>query len=259
MVTSQPVDSVVVDVDLVPGVSMRLPSSVVAVLLLASLAHAGDKPPDKGYAAPPTVTAVDGGGAMDEPRKVAEAYLKALSGKGDDSARNYLLGGVTLTANDFSIPNWKLKKRDAPRIEDKDVGGAVKMLGELEQKGAELLNAVVVSGEDSSVHLSQAKADKLMEPTKSQAQKFIDAYPTFAYVARVGRPVFWHPDNPFLKEVKKLPKGGHYHLEVHRFQIEETDNSKSSRVWPLRVLRLTSTGYDSGWKILPASDWDPNY
>jgi hypothetical protein len=259
MVASSPVGDVVVDVDPLPGVPMRLSSSVVVVLLFASLVHAGDKPTEKGFAAPPPVAAVDGGGAMDEPRKVAEAYLKALSGKGDDSARNYLLGGVTLTANDFSIPNWKIKKRDAPRVEDKDVDGAVKMLRDLEKKGAELLNAVVVSGEEGSVQLSQAQADKLMEPTKSQAQKFIDAYPTFAYIARVGRPVFWHPDNPFLKEVKKLPKGGQYHLEVHRFQIEETDNGKASRVWPLRVLRMTSTGYDSGWKILPASDWDPNY
>jgi hypothetical protein len=244
---------------------MRLASTLTLTLTLtlgllsASVAVANEKAPEKGYAAPPPTSTVDGAGVLDEPRKVAEAYLKALAGKGDDSARNYLLGGLTLTANDFSIPNWKIKKRDAPRIEDKDVDGAVKMLRDLEKKGAELLNAVVVSGEDNSVAISQEQADRLMEPTKSQAQKFIDAYPTFSYIARVGRQVFWHPENPFLKEVKKLPKGGKYHLEVHRFQIEETENGKASRVWPLRVLRLTSTGYDSGWKILPASDWDPNY
>jgi hypothetical protein len=239
---------------------MRVASTLALLALLsASAVVAGDKAPEKGYAAAPPVASVDGAGAEDEPRKVAESYLKALSGKGDDSARNYLLGGVTLTANDFSIPNWKIKKRDAPRVEDEDVDGAVRMQRELEQKGAELLNAVVVAGEEGAVALTQAQADKLMEPTKSQAQKFIDAYPTFAYIARVGRPVFWHPENPFLKEVKKLPRGAQYHLEVHRFQVEETDNGRASRVWPLRVLRMTATGYDSGWKILPASDWDPNY
>ena len=225
----------------------------------ATQALAGDKPPEKGFAPAPPVASTDGAGAMDEPRKIAEAYLKALAGKGDESARNYLLGGVTLTANDFTIPNWKIKKRDAPRVEDKDVDGAVKMLRDLEKKGADLLNAVVVNGEDSSTSISQADAEKLMEPTKNQAQKFIDTYPVFSYISRVGRPVFWHPDNPFLKEVKKLPKSGAYHLEVHRFQVEETENGRSARVWPLRVLRLTATGYDSGWKILPASDWDPNY
>jgi hypothetical protein len=234
---------------------------LAAVALIASPVAAGDppKPKEKGYAAPPPAEVIDGGGAMDEPRKIAEAYLKALSGKGDDSARNYLLGGVTLTANDFAIPNWRFKKRDAPRVEDKDIAGAVKQMRDLEKKGADLLNAVVVSGEDSSTSISQDQAEKLMEPTKTQAQKFIDAYPLFSYIARVGRAVFWHPENPFLKEVKKLPKTGDYHLEVHRFQVEEIEAGRSSRVWPLRVLRMTAPGYDSGWKILPASDWDPNY
>jgi hypothetical protein len=238
---------------------MRVFLALAVVVLPATSSLAGDKPPEKGFASAPPVASIEGAGAMDEPRKIAEAYLKALTGKGDDSARNYLLGGVTLTANDFAIPNWKIKKRDAPRVEDKDIDGAVRMLRDLEQKGAEFLNAVVVSGEEGAVALSPAQADKLMEPTRSQAQIFIEKYPTFSYIARVGRPVFWHPENPFLKEVKKLPKSGGYHLEVHRFQIEETDNGKTSRVWPLRVLRLTASGYDSGWKILPASDWDPNY
>ena len=58
--------------------------------------------------------------------------------------------------------------------------------------------------------------------------------------------------------MNKLEKGSTYVLEVHRFQIEEKDGG-SARIWPLRVLRVTSKTYDSGWKILPASDWDPNY
>lgn len=205
------------------------------------------------------VTSIDGPGALDEARKVAEAYLKALEGKGDGFARNYLLGGLTLTANDFSIPNWKIKKRDAARIEELDVDGAVAAMRELERKGAEALNGVIVS-EDNSVALTQEQATKMLEPTKLQAQKFMDTYPLFSYVARARKDLFWHPENPWTKEVKKLGKGGKYKLEVHRFNIEEQDTSGGApRIWPLRVIRITTTVYDSGWKILPASDWDPNY
>jgi hypothetical protein len=228
--------------------------------LVVALTFLPNAPPvEKGKAAPPPVGSTDGAGALDEPRKVAEAYLKALEGKGDGTARNYLLGGATLTANDFNIPNWKIVKRDAARHEEKDTDGAVGAMRTLEKKGAEALTNVVVS-EDNSVALSQEQANKLLEPTKIQAQKFIDSYPLFAYVSRVGKDVFWHPENPWVAEAKKLGKGGNYKLEVHRFTIEEKDpGGGASRTWPLRVLRVTTKTYDSGWKILPASDWDPNY
>lgn len=239
---------------------MQVAIAAVAVLTLLAAGKPAPPPPsEKGKAAPPPVESKDGAGALDEPRKIAEAYLKALEGKGDGTARNYLLGGATLTASDFTIPNWKIIKRDDPRIEEKDVDGAIAAMRALEKKGAEALNNVVVS-EDNSVALSQEQANKLLEPTKAQAQKFIDAYGLFAYVARVGKDVFWHPENPWLQEVKKLGKGGNYKLEVHRFQIEEKDpGGGAARTWPLRVLRITTKTYDSGWKILPASDWDPNY
>ena len=237
--------------------------AVAAVVVALGFVPAG-KPAPK--AAPPVelkslppVETTDGPGALDEPRKVAEKYLKALEGKGDGTAREYLLGGSTLTANDFTIPNWKIKKRDAPRIEERGVDGALAAMRDLERKGAEALNNVVVS-EDNSVSFTQEQANKMLEPTKIQAQKFMDAYPLFSYIARARKDVFWHPENPWLKEVKKLGRGGDYKLEVHRFTIEEKDpGGGASRIWPLRVLRVTTKTYDSGWKILPASDWDPNY
>lgn len=233
--------------------------NVVALSLIGVLTVvAAQKPVEPGMAKAPPVATTEGAGALDDARKHAEAYLKALEGKGDDSARNYLLGGSTLTANDFSIPNWKITKRDAVRTEEKDVDGAVKMMRDLEKKGAEALNNVVVS-EDAQVSLNQEQANKLLEPTRKQAQKFIESYPLFSYVARVGKDVFWHPENPWLKEVKKLDKGSTYKLELHRFHIEEKDSAGNKRIWPLRVLRVTTKSYDSGWKILPASDWDPNY
>jgi hypothetical protein len=213
---------------------------------------------EKGKAKPPPTATIEGAGELDAPRKLAEAYLRALEGKGNDDARNYLLGGLTLTAQDFSIPNWRITKRDAPRIEEKDVAGAVSMMRDLEKKGAEMLNTVVVA-EDSSMALTQEQAHKMLEPTRIQAAKFIEAYPLFAYTARVGKDVFWHPENPWHKEIKRIGREGNYKLEVHRFVIEEKDGAKVGRIWPLRVLRIQANGYDSGWKILPASDWDPNY
>ena len=235
--------------------------NIAAVCLVGVMSVlAADKPVsvEQGTAKAPPVATTDGPGALDDARKVAESYLKALEGKGDDNARNYLLGGSTLTANDFTIPNWKIAKRDAVRTEERNVDGAVKMMRELERKGAEALNSVVVS-EDSQLSLTQEQANKLLEPTRRLAQKFIESYPLFSYVARVGKDVFWHPENPWLKEVKKLDKGVPYRLELHRFHIQEQDSSGNKRIWPLRVLRVTTKSYDSGWKILPASDWDPNY
>jgi hypothetical protein len=232
--------------------------SLLSGVMLLSLAAAKPAAPvEPGVAKAPPVATIQGAGALDDARKTAEAYLHALSGKTSDEAKSLLLGGMTLTAQDFKVPNWKIIERDGARIEDKDIAGAIKAMRELEKRGAEALTGVVVK-EDSSVALSQADANKLLEPTRKQAQKFIEAYPLFAYISRVGKDVFWHPENPWIKETKNFPKSGQYHLEVHRFMIEEKDGSEL-RKWPLRVLRVTAKDYDSGWKILPASDWDPNY
>ena len=207
---------------------------------------------------PPPAATIDGPGALDEPRKVAEAYLKALEGKGDDTAKRYLLGGLTLTAQDFTIPNWRIASRDVARVEEKPLFDAVKAMWLLDKVGAESLNTVVVA-EGDQLTLSQEQAAKILGPTREQALKFQESFPLFAYVARVGRDVFWHPDNPWRAEVKKLGKEGSYTLELHRFSIEENEKGRPPRLWPLRVLRVKTKAYDSGWKILPASEWDPNY
>ena len=207
---------------------------------------------------PPPAGVIQGPGPLDDARKVAESYLNSLIGKGGDDARNYLLGGLTLTAQDFQIPNWAIKQRDEARVEDKPIGGAVKAMWLVDKVGAEALNHVVVA-EGEQLTLNQEQAGKILAPTREQAVKFQDEYPLFAYVGRIDKDVFWHPENPWRKEVKKLGKEGNYHLEVHRFMIEEKENGKQSRLWPLRIVRVKTKVYDSGWKILPASDWDPNY
>lgn len=250
---------------------MSIAAALVVVTLLAP-AHPGDSPPAaKGAAAsgkkagvrevrtdPPPASVINGPGPLDDARKVAEAYLNSLSGKGGDDARNYLLGGLTLTASDFTIPNWAIVKRDEGRVEEKPIAGAVKAMWLVDKVGAEALNTVVVK-EGDNLTLTQDQASKILGPTREQAIKFQDEYPLFAYISRIDKDVFWHPENPWRKEVKKLGKEGNYKLELHRFTVEEKENGKPSRLWPLRVLRVKTKTYDSGWKILPASDWDPNY
>ena len=199
------------------------------------------------------------GAAKDDPaRRVAIAYLKALHGTGDGSARELLLGGSTLTADDFTIPNWKIVRRDPPEIEEGDIRAAVAEMRALDKAGRETLNAVVNLDGDSAKALTQAQAEKMMAPTKRRAERFRRAFPVFSYVARVGKDVFWHPSNPWRTVVDELGDKGKYKLVLHRFHIEERAGGKT-RVWPLRVLRITTAQYDSGWKVLPASDWDPEY
>lgn len=207
---------------------------------------------------PPPADKIDGPGPLDEPRKVAEAYLNALAGKGGEESRDLLLGGATLTARDFNIPNWRIANRDEARVEEKSIFGAMKAMWMLDKIGAETLNMVVVK-EDDSLTLTQEQAAKMLAPTREAALKFQDDYPLFSYVSRVDRDVFWHPENPWRKEAKKLGREGNYRLEMHRFMVEEREQGRQTRLWPLRVVRVKSAKYDSGWKILPASDWDPNY
>ena len=212
-------------------------AAFVVVALLSAPGTAGDAkgkkadaPAAKGGAKevnhdPPPAGVIQGPGPLDDARKVAESYLNSLSGKGGDDARNYLLGGLTLTAQDFQIPNWSIKQRDEARVEDKPISGAVKAMWLVDKVGAEALNHVVVA-EGEQLTLNQEQAGKILGPTREQAVKFQDEFPLFAYVSRIDKDVFWHPENPWRKEVKKLGKDGNYHLEVHRFMIEEKENGK---------------------------------
>ena len=201
---------------------------------------------------------IDGPGPLDEARKVAERYLKALAGEGSELAGSFLLGGLTLTAQDFSIPNWRIVSREEPRIEERLVADAVRMLWALDGAAAESLKNIVVA-EGESLSLTQEQAVQLLGPTREMAVQLQERFPLFSFVARNGKDIFWHPENPCRKEVRKLGQDGSYRLTLHRFTIEERENGARTRLWPLRVLRMTTNNYDSGWKILPASDWDPSY
>src|SRR5688572_10529143 len=102
-------------------------TALVVVTALSFPAQGGKAAPAKSAPVkevktdPPPAGKIEGPGPLDDARKVAESYLNALSGKGGDDARNYLLGGLTLTASDFSIPNWRIVSRDEARVEEKPV------------------------------------------------------------------------------------------------------------------------------------------
>src|SRR5438270_12528822 len=128
---------------------MQIAALVVVTLLAPSSGGDGKNSSREVKPDPPPAKTIDGPGPLDEPRKVAEAYLNSLSGKGTDDAKNYLLGGVTLTAQDFHIPNWAIVKRDEARVEEKPVAGAVKAMWMVDKVGAEALNTVVVKEGES--------------------------------------------------------------------------------------------------------------
>jgi hypothetical protein len=197
----------------------------------------------------------------DDPRAAGEAYLKALAGQGDDSARGFLLGGVTMNASIVSLENWSIVSEDPVRKESSDLGDAVKKMGELDNAGRKALATLLgkgTSGNDlTTTDVSQDEANKLLAPTRAKALAFKKSHPVLAYVARVDKEVYWHPKNPVRPLLAQVGHSGTYTLEVHRYIIETKEGPRQvPRRWPLRVLRFKAGSVDTGWKILPASDWN---
>ncbi|MFZ5470162.1 MAG: hypothetical protein ACOZIN_12075 [Myxococcota bacterium] len=196
-----------------------------------------------------------------EVQKVAEAYLNALTGAGSEAGRDLLLGGATMNAQLFLLENWRVVSKDPVQKEEGDLARAMLLMNALDKEGraalTRLMNAEQV-GNDLTVHeVSKEEAAKLMSPTKEKAAKFTQTYPVLAYVARVGKEVYWHPKNPLRALVAKAGSSGRYQLELHLWRIETKEGPRQTpRVWPLRILRFRSGKVDTGWKILPASDWN---
>ena len=205
-----------------------------------------------------------GAAAQEDPvHQVARAYLEALVGAGDDAARETLLGGVTMNASIATIGSWKIVAEDPVRKETASLQTASQLMTDLDKSGrstlAALLNSSGAVSNDIQVReLSEAEANRLLAPTKERASRFFRTLPVLAYVARVSKPVYWHPKNPIRPLLVQAGSDGTYSLEVYRMTIESLEGPrKEVRRWPLRVLRFTtSKGLDTGWKILPASDWN---
>lgn len=196
-----------------------------------------------------------------EPKKVAETYLNALTGTGDEAGKDLLLGGVTMNAQLFSLDNWQFKSKDPVKREEGDLTHAVQLMNELDRAGHSALTKLMGMdqvGDDLKMNeLSQADASKLMGPTREKAAAFTKSHATLAYLMRVGKEVYWHPKNPMRAVLAKAGDKGKYSIEVHRWNVLSKEGpAKQPREWPLRVLRFKSGKIDTGWKILPASDWN---
>ena len=197
----------------------------------------------------------------DEAQDIAERYLKAISGEGDDGGRDLLLGGATLDAKLFTLENWRIVEREPARVERGEVAAARKLMAELDKAGRQALAKIVTAaaGSDglSLTEVSQDEAGRLLAPTHARAKAFVDKFPWLAFVARVGKEVYWHPKNPMRPVLEQAGTKGGFTLEFHLFKIETKEGPRQvPRVWPLRVLRLRTDALDTGWKILPASDWN---
>lgn len=200
----------------------------------------------------------------DEPRKLAESYLKALEGKGDDSSRDLLLGGATLNARLEVLSNWKIVGREPWQTETGDLVDVVTNVDNLDKEGRLALAGIMgggPAGKDPDGLDVQAidgdQAQQLLAPTRARAAAFLKSHPLFAYVARVDREVYWHPKNPVRKLLTDSGGKGRYQLDFNLMKIETVEGrEKKSRVWPLRILRLRTDKMDTGWRILPASDWN---
>ncbi len=198
----------------------------------------------------------------DEVDRVATTYLNALTGKGDEAGKDLLLGGVTMNAQLFTLENAELKGAPEVKKEEGDLGKAVQMMNELDKAGrkalTKLMGAEAVGDDLKVTEVSKEDAEKLLKPTLEKAQAFLKAAPVLAYVCRVGKEVYWHPKNPMRPLLAKAqPQGGKYTLDMYRWTVLTKEGpAKTPREWPLRVLRFKAGKLDTGWKILPASDWN---
>jgi hypothetical protein len=219
-------------------------TAVLLVLLLPAVACAQETPPPV--------------------QRTAESYLNALSANGDDAGRELLLGGVTLDARLAAVDSWRIVRRDYVKKESGSLKTATALMADLDKAGRRTLTELLKKGGKGDdvgvVELTREEAARLLAPTKQRNEAFLTTLPLLAYVARVGREVYWHPKNPVRPLLQQAGTDGSYSLDVYHFTVETTEGPrKETRQWPLRIVRFTTSGgLDTGWKVLPASDWSPD-
>ncbi|MGI5865202.1 MAG: hypothetical protein ACOX6T_24545 [Myxococcales bacterium] len=201
--------------------------------------------------------------AMDDARKLAEAYLKAIAREGSEEPIESLLGGATLTARIYTIENWRIVGREKHRQEKGRLERLHENVAAIDKAGRIALAMMVTAPSDPDgmqmQELTAEEAARLLEPTRARARSFAKSHPVFAYVARVDKQVYWHPQNPFRPLLERAGKKGDYVVDIDLFWVETIEGAhedKRPRTWPLRVVRFRANDIDTGLKILPASDWN---
>lgn len=197
-----------------------------------------------------------------EPKKVAITYLNALTGNGDEAGKDLLLGGVTMNAQLFNLENWEMASKDPVKKEEGDLAHALQMMGDYDRSSrlalTKLLGVEAVGDDLRISELSQADAAKLLGPTREKAQAFEKAHKVLAHDAlRVGKEVYFHPKNAMRAVLARAGATGKYTIEIHRWNVVTKEGAaKTPRLWPMRVMRFKTPKIDTGWKVIPASDWN---
>ena len=173
-------------------------TAVLLVLVLPAVACAQETPPPV--------------------QRTAESYLNALSATGDDAGRELLLGGVTLDARLAAVDNWRIVRRDYVKKETGSLKTANALMADLDKAGRRTLAGLLKKGDGGDdmavVELTKEEAGRLVAPTKQRNEAFLTTLPLLAYVARVGREVYWHPKNPVRALLQKAGTEGTYSLDV---------------------------------------------
>ncbi len=185
---------------------------------------------------------------IDDPRALAEKYLLALSDAHDQSGKDYLFGGLTLDAVTATAMQPEITRQDPMRSEELPLKDAATAVATLDRAG-------VPSGALETMSLAEAK--KLLEKTQAQRKELAKKFPVLAEVIRYDRPLYWNPRNPARVLLAQAGAEGKYKLEYVPFVARSKDSDGKTRTWPLRIVRFKAGTIDTGWKVLPASEWDP--
>jgi hypothetical protein len=189
---------------------------------------------------------------------VATRYMDSLTGKGSERDKELLLGGVSMEAGLLELTRWNIHSRDPVRKEQGSLASVTREVQELDALASRALDKVVGGGDsdETVVAVTKEQAAKLMKPTKDKALQFQKEFPVLAYVLRMNKEIYWQPSNPMRLLLAQAGGSGKYAVEVYRFIIESSESANPApRQWPLRVVRFRTDAFDTGWKILPASDW----
>jgi hypothetical protein len=190
---------------------------------------------------------------IEDPKVLAEKYLVALADGHDQSGKDHLLGGLTLDAVTATTLMPEIVGQAPKRSEDGSLAELSEAIDALDKAGIGGLK----DGQKDLSEIGIADAKKLMGQTKLQRQALAKKFPVIADVIRYDRPVYWHPRNPTRVLLKESAKTGTYHLDYVAFTVSSHDSSGKAVRWPLRIVRFKIAGGDTGWKVLPASEWDP--
>jgi hypothetical protein len=192
-------------------------------------------------------------------KKLAEQYLGALAGTGDASGRDLLLGGATTSAQLYVLENWRIVGEQTARHEEGDVEQATRLMRELDQASIQAASGLLASNsaESASVDIITPEvAREIMKPTQESADRLTSALPLMASFLYVGSAVYWNPKS--ASRVTLASAGpGKYALDIRAFDVETTEGPrKVPRRFPLKMVHFKAPNVDTGWRVLPAADWN---